>query len=88
MQVKNGVKELNSPVFDTIDKNNNTGKIIPVYPLTYEINGNAIRKIIQNGLSLVGNLEETMPKYIIDKYNLLGYDESIKQEGLFLMNFL
>ena len=79
IQVKNGVRELNSPVFDTIDKNNNTGKIIPVYPLTYEINGNTIRKIIQNGLTLVGNLKETMPKYIIDKYNLIGYDESIKQ---------
>ena len=79
MQVKNGVKELNSPVFDPIEKNNNTGKIIPVYPLTYEINGNAIRKIIQNGLILAGSLRETMPKYIVDKYNLMEYDEAIKQ---------
>ena len=79
MQVKNGVKELNSPVFDVIDKNNNTGKIIPVYPLTYDIKGNEIRKAIQNGLILAGNLQEELPKYIIDKYNLIGYDEAIKQ---------
>ncbi len=78
-QVKNGVKEINSPVFDIIEKNNNTGKIIPVYPLTYEIKGNAIRKVIQNGLSLVGNLDEIMPQYILDKYNLISYNEAIKE---------
>ncbi len=79
MTVKGGIKELNSPVFDVIEKNNNTGKIIPVYPLIYEIKANAIRKVIQNGLTLAGQLDEIMPKYILDKYKLIGYDEAIKQ---------
>ncbi len=79
MTIKNGVKEINSPVFDAIEKSNNTGKIIPVYPLTYDIKASAIRKVIQNGLDLVDDLEEIMPEYILKKYSLIGYDEAIKQ---------
>ena len=79
MQVRNGVKQLNSPVFDVIEKNNNTGKIIPVYPLNYEIKANTIRKIIQNGLELAGELEEIMPDYILNKYKLMSYNDAIKQ---------
>lgn len=79
MTIKNGTRELNSPVFDAIDKSNNTGKIIPVYPLTYNINASTIRKIIQNGLDVAGNLEETMPDYIIKKYNLMDYNKATKE---------
>ena len=32
-----GYIEMNSPVFDDISKTKNTGKIIPVYPLTYDL---------------------------------------------------
>ncbi len=79
MSIKNGVKELNSPVFEPISQNNKTGKIVPVYPLTYDVKINEIRKIMQNGLDLVGNFEEVMPRYILDKYNLIDYDKAIKQ---------
>lgn len=77
--IKNGVKELNSPVFDIIEKNNNTGKIIPVYPLTYDVRASDIRKAIQNGLTLTGKLDEIMPEYILNKYNLIGYNEAMNQ---------
>ncbi len=79
MTIKNGVKELNSPVFEPISQNNKTGKIVPVYPLTYDVKINEVRKIMQNGLDLVGNFEEVMPKYILDKYNLIDFDKAIKQ---------
>ena len=59
--------------------NNNTGKIIPVYPLIYEVKPTTIRNVIQNGLELAGNLEETMPDYIVDKYKLMSYNEATKQ---------
>ena len=29
---------MNSPVFEEENKNKNTGKIIPLYPLTYNLN--------------------------------------------------
>ena len=41
--------------------------------------GNVIRQIIENGLEQVdGELEETLPDYIIDKYNLYDTNKAIK----------
>ena len=70
--------EMTSPVYDLKGKNSNTGKIIPLYPLTYSLSQNVIRKIIENGLLEVNqNLEETLPKYILDKFDLIGINEAI-----------
>lgn len=67
-----------SPVFDEETKNKNTGKIIPIYPLTYNLSQNVLRGIIENAITLVNNsLPETLPKYILDEYKLLGINESI-----------
>ena len=69
---------MNSPVFDDENSNKNTGKIIPIYPLTYELTQNVIRKIIENGVNLVkNNLDETLPKYIIEKYNLCDINYAV-----------
>lgn len=66
-----GFIEMNSPVFDNEDTNKNTGKIIPIYPLTYNLSQNVIRQIIENGLKEVnGNLKETLPEYLLQDYNL------------------
>ena len=64
---------MNSPVFDEIENSNNTGKIIPIYPLTYSLTQNTLRKIIENGLEKVkeqGGLPETLPEYILNEYKL------------------
>jgi ATP-dependent DNA helicase RecG len=77
---KFGKIEMNSPVFDEEETNKNTGKIIPIYPLTYNLSQNTIRQIIENGLKQVneeGKLEETLPDYIIEKYNLESLDKAI-----------
>lgn len=72
--------EMISPVFDKEGIKNNTGKIIPIYPLTYNISQNQIRKIIENGLSLVeGVLEETIPEYIRKENNLLDLNSAINK---------
>ena len=68
-----GKVTMNSPVFDEIENTNNTGKIIPIYPLTFNLTQNTLRKIIENGLKKIqeqGGLKETLPKYIIDEYNM------------------
>lgn len=55
---------MNAPVFDEIENSNNTGKIIPIYPLTFSLTQNTLRKIIENGLQKVqeqGGLPETLP---------------------------
>lgn len=69
--------KMTSPVFDKEGLQNNTGKIIPIYPLTYGISQNQIRKVIENGLKLVENsLEESLPKYILDEYKLLDINSA------------
>ena len=49
----------------------NTGKIVPIYPLTFNLSQNTIRKIMENGIKEIKNqLKETLPEYILKKYNL------------------
>ena len=80
VDTKLGRYEMKSPIFDESGVNKNTGKIIPIYPLTYGISQNTIRKIIENGVDEVyGNLEETLPDYIIERYKLMGLNDAIKK---------
>lgn len=80
ISIKGSKFEMTSPVFDSEEKENNTGKIIPIYPLTYKLSQNTIRHIIENGLKEVqGDLQETLPEYLLKDYNLLKIDEAIKK---------
>ena len=68
-------------MFDEIEKKNNTGKIIPLYPLTFSLSQNTIRKIIENGLKDVeedGGLKETLPQYILNEYKLEEINKAIE----------
>ncbi len=77
---KYGKIDMQSPVFESEETSKNTGKIIPIYPLTYNLTQNSIRKIIENGLKEVdGKLEETLPDYMLDKYKLYNLNEAIHQ---------
>ncbi len=70
---------INSPVFDEEGKTSNTGKIIPIYPLTFSLSQNTIRRIMENAIKEVeGNLEETLPEYILKEYHLEGINEATK----------
>ena len=80
VSVKYGRIEMARPVFDKEGLNKNTGKIIPIYPLTYKLSQNKLRSIIENGLKLVlGQLEETIPEYILKAYNLEEINTALKQ---------
>ena len=75
-----GKIEMQSPVYEPEESNKSTGKIIPIYPLTYSLTQNTIRKIIEEGLKeVLGNLDEVLPEYMIKKYNLDDYNTAIKQ---------
>ena len=70
---------INSPVFDEEGKSSNTGKIIPIYPLTFSLSQNTIRRIMENAIKEVeGNLEETLPDYILKEHKLEGINEATK----------
>ena len=77
---KNGRLEMNSPVYDEIDQSKNTGKIIPIYPLTFELKQNTLRRIIENRLLEVkGQLPETLPEYILKENNLWDINNTIER---------
>ncbi len=71
---------ITSPVFDEEGRNFNTGKIIPIYPLTFNLSQNTIRKIIENAIKEIdGKLEETLPEYILKEYKLEGINQATKE---------
>ena len=75
-----GKADMQSPVYELAENSNNTGKIIPIYPLTFNLTQNSLRKIIENGLLEVnGKLEETLPQYLLAKYNLEDINTAISQ---------
>ena len=80
VNIKYGRIEISNPVYDKQGINKNTGKIIPIYPLTYNLSQNKLRAIIENGLKIVlENMQETIPEYILDKYKLENINKAIKQ---------
>jgi len=79
VSIKNGEREMNSPVFDEIGKYKNTSKIIPIYPLTEDIKATTLRRIIEAGLESVGEIKETIPDYLLKKYSLISLNEAIHQ---------
>ena len=79
VQKKYNKIDIISPVYDSEETSKNTKKIIPIYPLTYNLSQNAIRQIIENGLNEVENLEETMPEYLLNKYNLMDINTAIHE---------
>lgn len=77
---KGGHLTMVSPVFDKEGLKNNTGKIIPLYPLTYGISQNQIRKIIENGLNEVKEkIQETLPNKILNEYKLISRSDAINK---------
>lgn len=76
---KNGGLELASPVFDVSECNKNTGKIIPVYPLTSDIKSSVLRNSIDEALKNIDMIPEILPEYIVKKYNLIKYDSAIRK---------
>ena len=80
ISIKSSRFEMNSPVYDEIDQSRNTGKIIPIYPLTYELKQSTLRRIIENGLAEVkGQIPETLPEYILKENNLWDINNTIER---------
>ena len=72
ISIKGGKIELVQPEYEKIDENNKTGKIVPIYPLTDNINQTTLRKEINIALNMVkGNIDEILPDFVLQKYKLL-----------------
>ncbi len=82
VSIKYGRIEMNSPVYDADNTNKNTGKIIPLYPLTFGLYKNTIRQVMENAIEIVEKediLKETLPQYILEQYHLEDIKKATKQ---------
>lgn len=76
---KAGKISFNSPTFDIGEAKKNTGRIIPIYPLTYSLSQNTLRKIMEGAIEKVyGNLEETLPQYLLQEYKLKNINDATR----------
>ena len=71
-----GGREMLSPRFVKASDND---KIHPIYRQTEKLTTKKIETVVANALSVLrGGIEETLPGYLIEKYRLMGLEESIR----------
>ena len=79
VSIKNGKVEFTHPEYEKVEQNNKTGRIVPVYNLTENVTQNSLRKEIKLALEICKNsIPETLPQYILQKYNLKDINFCIK----------
>ena len=81
-----GMPTLDKPTYSIMDdeilssSNVNLARIVPIYPLSENLNIKTLRKAIFNTIQLFKNdIETILPEYIIEKYNLMQKNEAIEQ---------
>lgn len=62
---------------DDLDHIDAFGKLLPIYPLSGRLNQSLIRKHISYILETTEHIENELPNYIIDRYDLLTTHEAI-----------
>ncbi len=70
-----GGKEMLSPRFVKVSDND---KIHPIYRQTEKLSTKKIESVVQNAFDVLGEIEETLPEYLIKKYRLMPYGEALK----------
>lgn len=82
----NGTFTLDKATYSLVDdefisiSNLNLARIVPIYTVSENLNIKTLRKAINNALELLSpNVETVMPRYIIEKYNLLEKKDALKQ---------
>lgn len=64
----------------TENQNLNMARIVPIYPLSENLNIKTLRKIIYNAIQLFkGEIQTVLPEHIVKKYHLLEKSEAIEQ---------
>lgn len=75
---KSGRAEMSSPTFESVQNDRFTRKIIPIYSLTQKITQKMLQSTIQNCIGQADNIEETLPDWLLEKYNLCSISYAIK----------
>lgn len=70
--------ELLNPIYENIGTNKYTGKIIPIYPLTYGLSQKIVQSAMENALDYALPLEEYLSENIRNKYKIEEINFSMK----------
>nr|WP_312576040.1 ATP-dependent DNA helicase RecG [Sedimentibacter sp.] len=74
-----GKLEMTNPEIEIVSNDVKAGKIMPIYGLTHNLTNNEITKIIKNSLdSYYEKIEDIIPEYIRNEYNLISRKNAIK----------
>lgn len=72
-------KTIENPIFERLDKPQVvTGKIVPLYPLTEGLTQKNVQSTIAQALGAAAELEETLPRSLLKRYNLLPLRQAIE----------
>ncbi len=71
-------KEMLTPVYERVGKEQFTGKIIPIYPLWGNLTQKFIQTVMSEALEVCGEFEEYLPKGVIKEYKLCDINYAIK----------
>lgn len=77
---------LDKPVYSIMEdeilgeSNINLARIVPIYPLSENLNIKTLRRAIFNTIQLFKNdIETVLPRKVIEKYNLMEKREAVEQ---------
>jgi len=74
-----GIREMVLKDMEPYGENEITGRLIPIYSLTAGLTQKDFRKAISFCLNMLGDMYETLPQKILDKYELMPLWESVCQ---------
>ena len=74
-----GRREFEMKSFEPVGKDVNTGVILPVYRSTAGLGQNIIRSAVNAALEQVDAMPDSMPPRILDRYQLMDIDTTIRQ---------
>ncbi|MDR1773699.1 MAG: ATP-dependent DNA helicase RecG [Clostridioides sp.] len=79
VSIKNGNIEMSSCEIEYLSNSpKHTCKLIPVYPLTFGVSNSDIANAVNNALDSDIEIDEYIPRNIIEKYNLCDIEYAIK----------
>ena len=79
LKLEHFARSMVSPIIEDASDPNKLIPIIPIYSLTKGLTQKGIRVPLENALLQIGNIEETLPKEILEKYDLIEKNKAIRE---------
>lgn len=70
--------EMVNPIFEKSGKEHFTGKIVPIYPLTGNLNQKTVQSVMELAIKEAGLIEEYIPTEIREKYRIAEINYAMK----------